>query len=204
MKKYIDVSMSFYEYEALITRLVEQGKTTGPKQSESLANFTQLNLQRMNRLGKTIELGDATKLAVRANTQEQIWLAITEAWCGDAAQNIPIIEKIAAESDIIQTRYILRDENPELIDRFLTFGARSIPKVIALDADSHEVLWTWGARPKAAQDLFFELHEAGAEKAVIMERLQRWYNDDKGRAIQAEFVSLLTGKDGLRAAASGG
>ncbi len=203
MKKYLDASMSYGEYEALIERLVGEGKTTGPKQSESLASFTRLNLQRMNRLGKTIELGDEIKSAVRANSHEQIWLVITEGWCGDAAQNVPIIEKIAAESDIIQTRYILRDENPELIDRFLTFGARSIPKVIALDAETDEVLWTWGARPEAAQDLYLGLHKDGAEKSAIMEQLQRWYNEDKGRAIQAEFVSLLTGKDSQSAAASG-
>lgn len=202
MEKYLDASMPFGEYEGLIERLVEEGKTTGPKQSESLANFTRLNLQRMNRLEKTIELGDEIKSAVRANSKKQIWLVITEAWCGDAAQNIPIIEKIAAESDIIQTRYILRDENPELIDRFLTFGARSIPKLVALDADSHEVLWTWGSRPKPAQDLYFRLHKDGAEKSAIMEQLQRWYNEDKGRSIQAEFLSLLTGKDGQVAAAS--
>ncbi len=202
MEKYLDASMSFDEYEGLIERLVEEGKTTGLKQSESLANFTRLNLQRMNRLGKTIELGDEIKSGIRAGQHTQIWLVITEAWCGDAAQNLPIIEKIAAESDIIQTRYILRDENPELIDRFLTFGARSIPKVVALDADSHDVLWTWGARPKAAQALYFGLHKDGAEKSAIMEQLQRWYNEDRGRSIQAEFLSLLTGKDGQLAAAS--
>jgi len=202
MEKYLDESLSFDEYEGLIEQLVEEGKTTGPKQSESLANFTRLNLQRMNRLAKTIEIGDEVKSAVRANQQNLIWLVITEAWCGDAAQNIPVIEKIAAESDIIQTRYILRDDNPELFDRFLTYGARSIPKVVALDAGSHEVLWTWGARPKPAQDLYFGLHKDGAEKSAIMEQLQRWYNEDKGRSIQAEFLSLLTGKDGLRAAVS--
>lgn len=202
MKKYLDASMSFGEYEGLIERLVEEGKTTGPKQSESLANFTRLNLQRMNRLQKTIEIGGHVRSAVRSVEQKQIWLVITEAWCGDAAQNIPIIEKIAAESDIIQTRYILRDEHPELIDRFLTFGARSIPKVIALDAEALEVLWTWGARPKAAQELYVGSHNEGVEKSAIMEKLQRWYNDDKGRSIQAEFVSLLTGKDGLLAAVS--
>ncbi|MEQ1764744.1 MAG: thioredoxin family protein [Pyrinomonadaceae bacterium] len=202
MKKYLEASMSFGEYRGLVERLVEEGKTTGPKQSESLANFTRLNLQRMNRLSKTIELGEEVKVAVGSNQRPQVWLVITEGWCGDAAQNIPIIEKIAAESDIIETRYILRDENPELIDRFLTFGARSIPKVIASDADSHEILWTWGARPKAAQDLFLELREEGSEKSGIMERLQRWYNEDKGRSIQAEFMSLLTGKDGQLAAVS--
>jgi len=204
MRKYLDASMSFGEYEGLIERLVEEGKTTGPKQSEALANFTRLNLQRMNRLEKTIEVGEDARSAVRSVEKKQIWLTITEAWCGDAAQNIPIIEKIAAESDIIKTRYILRDEYPELIDRFLTFGARSIPKVIALDAESLEVVWTWGARPKAAQELYSGSHKEGAEKSVIMEKLQRWYNDDKGRSIQAEFVSLLTGKDGRSAAVSAG
>ena len=201
MKEYLDKAITFGKYRGLIERLVEEGKTTGPKQSETLANFTRLNFKRMERMEKTIELGDEIRSSIGANKLQQIWLIITEAWCGDAAQNIPIIEKIAAESDIIQTRYILRDENPELIDRFLTFGARSIPKLIALDAETSEVLWTWGARPKAAQDLFSELREQGVEKAAIMEQLQRWYNEDKGRTIQAEFARSLAGKDGIRAAA---
>lgn len=200
MKNYLDASMSFGEYEALFERLVDEGRTTGPRQSESLANFTKLNWQRMKRLEKTIELDEVTAGAVRSNTRPQTWLIITEAWCGDAAQNIPIIEKIASESDNIETRYILRDENPELIDRFLTFGARSIPKLIALDADTPDVLWVWGARPKAAQDLFFALREEGIEKPAIMEQLQRWYNEDRGSSLQAEFVELLTGEGGRKTA----
>lgn len=192
MKKYVDASMSFGEYEALFERLVGEHRTTGPKQSESLANFTKLNWQRMKRLEKTVDLDAATTDGVRANDRPQIWLIITEAWCGDAAQNIPIIEKIAAENANIETRYILRDENPELIDRFLTFGARSIPKLSALDSGTLEILWTWGARPKLLQDLFFELRDKGLEKPAIMEELQRWYNDDKGRSVQREFVELLS------------
>ena len=202
MKEYLDKAISYGEYRDLIARLVEEGMTTGPKQSEALANFTRLNLKRMERLEKTIEPGDEVKSEIGANKLQQIWLIITEAWCGDAAQNIPIIEKIATESDIIQTRYILRDENPELIDRFLTFGARSIPKLIALDAETSEVLWTWGARPKPAQDLFLELQEQGIEKSAIMEQLQRWYNEDKGRTIQAEFARSLAEKDGIHAGAA--
>jgi len=201
MKQYLEKAISYAEYRSLIERLAEAGRTTGPNQSDALANFTRLNFKRMERLDKTIEIGNEVGSIMRANRVQQIWLVITEAWCGDAAQNIPIIEKIAAESGIIQTRFILRDENPELNDRFLTNGARSIPKLIALDAESHEVLWTWGARPKAAQDLFVTSHEQGAEKSAIMEQLQRWYNEDKGRSIQAEFVGLLTGKNDLRAAA---
>lgn len=192
MKEYLDASMSFSEYAELIDRLLSEGRTTGPKQSETMVNFTRLNRQRMNRLEKTIELGNTIKKALAENERPQTWLTITEAWCGDAAQNIPAIEKIAAESDIIETRYILRDENPELIDRYLTKGARSIPKLIALDRETLEVLWTWGARPEAAQTLFETLRESGVEKSAIMEQLQRWYNDDKTESIQNEFFELIS------------
>lgn len=191
MKEYLESSMSFEEYEALMEWLVDEGKTTGPKQSESLANFTRLNWQRMKRLAKTIEASEKTSAVFRANARPMKWLIITEAWCGDAAQNIPVIEKIAAESGIIETRYILRDENLELMDEFLTHGARSIPKLIALDADTLEVLGTWGARPRAAQELYFEMHDRGAEKPQIMEALQRWYNDDKGSSLESEFGELV-------------
>jgi hypothetical protein len=168
-----------------------------------MVSFTRLNRQRMNRLEKTVGLGSEAIAAAKNNARKQIWLIITEAWCGDAAQNIPVIEKIAAESDIIDTRYILRDENLELMDQFLTHGARSIPKLIALDAETLEVLGDWGARPEPAQKLFFELKERGLEKPLILENMQRWYNDDKGRTIQAEFVGLINRWGGRKTAEAG-
>ena len=190
IKKYLERSMSFGEYRVLIEHLVAGNRTTGPRQTEHLAHFTRLNLQRMNRLEKTTQLDENLMSEVSAVDERQTWLVITEAWCGDAAQNIPIIEKIASKNAIIETRYILRDENPELMNRFLTFGVRSIPKLIAIDVKSFEVLWTWGARLKPAQDLFFELRKAGIEKPEILERIQRWYNEDKGVSVQREIVSL--------------
>ena len=120
-----------------------------------------------------------------------IWLIITEGWCGDAAQNIPTIEKIAAQSENIETRYILRDENLELMDNYLTNNARSIPKLIALDADNLEVVGTWGPRPQISMDYFQELKNQGLEKPEIMEKLQRWYIADKEHSIQTEFENLL-------------
>lgn len=202
MKNYIERSFTYDEYLALIDELSVENKTTGPKQSESLVQFTKLNRQRMKRLDKTIVLSEEIKKAANGNDRKQIWLTITEGWCGDAAQNIPIIEKIAAESDIIETRYILRDENLDLMDQFLTFGARSIPKLITLEMETLDVLGTWGARPKAAQELFFELKEKGVEKQSIMESLQRWYNEDQGSSIQNEFVELLSSWTGRKTGAA--
>ena len=187
VEKYLKKSLSYAEYVKLIDDLLLEGKTTGTNQSYAMFNYGKLNRQRMHRLEKTVTLEPETVFSIRSLDVKWIWLVITEGWCGDAAQNIPIIEKIVAENPGIETRYILRDENLDLMDQYLTNGARSIPKLIALDADTLEVLGTWGARPKAAQELFYQLKEQGIEKPQIMERLQRWYNNDHSRSIQREF-----------------
>src|SRR6266404_8678958 len=187
MKTFIEKAMTFTEYTKLIDDLLAEGKTTGPNQSAAMYNYGKLNRQRMLRLEKTVILKESLTRKLLNVKRKMIWLVLTEGWCGDAAQNVPIIEKIAARSGNIETRYVLRDENPALMDRFLTGGARSIPKLIAIDAATSEVLGTWGARPKAAQDYFLKLKAEGLEKPLIMENLQRWYIQDKGLSIQNEF-----------------
>lgn len=191
MKNYIEKAMTFAEYEKLIDDLLAEGKTTGTYQSDAMLGYARLNRQRMHRLEKTTVLGNGIREAMRQVTNPVVWLTITEGWCGDAAQNIPVIEKIAAESDKIETRYILRDENLELMDQFLTDGARSIAKLIVVDAETYEVLGSWGARPAAAQQLFVEMKANGSDKSVILEEMQRWYNADKTVSIQQEFEELV-------------
>jgi hypothetical protein len=190
MKEYIESSISFDEYIGLIDSLLAEGKTTGPKQSESMFNYGRLNRARMERLEKTIEIDDSTRSRIAELDADWIWLVITEGWCGDAAQNIPLIEKIAAANPGIETRYILRDEYPELMDGFLTNGSRSIPKLIAIDRRSGDILGTWGPRPKLAQDLFYEQKSSGIEQHTIHENLQRWYLTDRGRSLQNEIAGL--------------
>lgn len=192
MKEYVEKSMSYAEYIKLIDDLLLDGKTTGTNQSEAMFNYGKLNRQRMHRLEKTVSLNESLREKLQNNKRKMIWLIITEGWCGDAAQNIPVIEKIATESDAIETRYVLRDENLELMDAYLTNNARSIPKLIALDALNFEEIGTWGPRPVAAMDLFIELRNRGVEKPLIMENLQRWYIADKNRTIQDEFEFLLS------------
>ena len=183
--------MTFAEYIKLIDDLLMDGKTTGENQSDAMFNYGKLNRQRMHRLEKTVLLNESLAEKARKINRKQIWLIITEGWCGDAAQNIPVIEKIAAASDNIETRYVLRDENLELMDAYLTNNARSIPKLIALDALNLEEIGNWGPRPASAMDLFIELKHQGLEKPLIMENLQRWYIADKNQTIQAEFEKLL-------------
>ena len=121
MKEYLERSMTFTEYLDLVDGLLKDGKTTGPVQTVAKVEFTKLNRYRMNRLEKTTVLGEGIKAAAAGLNRKLTWLIITEGWCGDAAQNVPAIEKIAAESDNIETRYILRDENLELMDKENSF-----------------------------------------------------------------------------------
>ena len=194
--------MTYSEYVSLIDSLLSDNKTTGANQSESMVHYGRLNRQRMARLEETIVLDEDVRRSIKVNRRQQIWLILTEGWCGDAAQNIPAIEKTAAASELIQTRYILRDENIELMDQHLTNGARSIPKLIALDALTFEVLFTWGARPRTAQDLFERRRKEGVEKPLITEELQRWYNADRGISVQRELAKLVAAVQASNAAAA--
>jgi hypothetical protein len=192
MQDYIEKGMSFDEYNELINQVISEGKTTGPNQSPELTHFTKLNQYRMERLEKTVKLNASLLETARNLKVNWIWLILTEAWCGDAAQNIPIIEKIANENKGIKTVYLLRDENLELMDKYLTNGGRAIPKLICLDAETLREIGTWGSRPAAADAYFKELKAQGLEKMAIIEQVIRWYNDDKTRSLQAEFEKILT------------
>ena len=190
MKEYIKKAFNFEEYINLIDGLLAKGKTTGPNQSETMFNYGRLNRQRMKRLNKTVKLSDSLVEKAR-NSKKLIWLIITEGWCGDAAQSIPVIEKIASENKNIETLYVLRDENLELMDRYLTNNARSIPKLIVLDGETLEELGSWGPRPKPAMDYFYQMRESGMEKSQMMENIQRWYLKDREQTIQKEFEKLF-------------
>ena len=202
MKEYIKKARTYDEYTRLLDELLAEGKTTGPNQSEEKTGFAKLNRQRMRRLEKTVILSDGLREAMRNISRPMIWLVIAEGWCGDGAQNVPVIEKIAAESDKIETRHLLRDENLELMDRLFPAAPRSIPRLIVLDAETYEILGTWGTRPAAAQEYFEKMKADGIEKSVILEEMQRWYNADKGASLQREFESLIGVWNGKKAASA--
>ncbi|RED98911.1 thioredoxin family protein [Marinoscillum furvescens] len=188
----LNQSMSYAEYMELMESLTLTGKASGPKQTEALVNYTKLNKQRMTRLVKTISLDDAARKKVAKVNAPQTWLIITESWCGDAAQSLPLIEKLAAANELINTRYVLRDENLELMDQFLFRGGRSIPKLIMLD-DSFEVIDTWGPRPQAAQMLFdnWKKEETPRPYSEFSVELQKWYLQDKGQSTFEEISEKL-------------
>jgi hypothetical protein len=189
----IENAYTYQEYRDMIDARMEEGKTTGDNHSEAMLHYTKMNVHRMQRQDKRAKLTDDVKTALDGVERKLIWLVLTEAWCGDAAQSLSAIQKMADYSDNIQARYILRDDNLDIMDEFLTNGkSRSIPKLICLDAQSLDVLGTWGPRPANAQKLYDEWRSVeGVAYQEVAEKLHKWYAKDGTRSMQSEFAEII-------------
>ena len=186
-------SMSYDTYRELVTNLVAKGKSTGPNQSEALSNYSMLNDKRMQRLDKKITLSDEIIAKVNAVNKPVTWLVLTESWCGDAAQTLPVMNKVAALNNNINFKVVLRDDNEELMNAFLTNGSKSIPKLIMFDEVAENVIGTFGPRPSKATEMVNAYKEThGALDAAFKKDLQLWYTKDKGQNTADNLVSLLS------------
>lgn len=192
-RQLVEQAMSYSEYRDLIDNLLKEGKTTGENHSEAMLHYTKMNGHRMRRHDKRTELKEEMIEKLNQVDRDFIWLVISEAWCGDAAQSIPMINKMADQNDHIKLKLILRDQNLDVMDQFLQNGkSRSIPKLICLDAETLEVLGDWGPRPQVAQELYDDLrNNSDLQYQEVAEHLHKWYADDKGEEIQQEFYHLI-------------
>jgi hypothetical protein len=197
MQEYIERAiregMTYKSYREKVNTLFEAGETTNSDNSESMLHYTQLNIQRMNKWDKIAKIKEASIEKMQALSVPEIWIVLTEGWCGDAAHTLPIIHKLSELSKIVEVKYILRDEHPELMNQFLTNGGKSIPKVIRLDASTKEVLSSWGPRPIEVQENI--IRNKNAENPIPYSELsiqtQKWYAKDKGQTIQLEFFAQM-------------
>lgn len=192
IKKSLENSYTYQEYRNHITELLKINKVTGNEQNEALIRYTELNEVRMNRLEKTIKVSDENEQKLKNLTTDYLWLVISEGWCGDSAQIVPVIKKMAEVSDNIELKIVFRDENESLMNLFLTNGTRSVPKLIIIDKNSSEVIGEFGPRPIGAKQLIIDYK---AKNGVVDEagkiELHKWYTHDKGISIQNEIMEIL-------------
>lgn len=193
LKKALAEAMDYGQYRKEVLRLLETGRVTGAHQSDSYLHYTFMNEKRMDRWEKTFTPSEEVLEKAGNLKQHVIWLVITEGWCGDAAHALPVMKKLADASEFLELKLVIRDEHPELMDRFLTNGARAIPKLIMLDPETLEVLATWGARPSvAAQMVAVEKETKGVLSPEFRAEIQMWYNRDKGKTIASDLADLLS------------
>jgi hypothetical protein len=181
---------SIQSYIEHITALLLENKTTGTNHSADMLHYTTLNLKRLDRWLSKGEILAETKSMIAEINAPQKWIVITEAWCGDAAHSIGFIAKMAELNPLISLEFVLRDENLELMDKYLTNGGRSIPKLIVRDEQGID-LFDWGPRPEHIQTVYQELRKVDTPYPEISLSLQKLYNKDKGVSLQKEVVKLL-------------
>ncbi|MGW8266294.1 MAG: thioredoxin family protein [Longimicrobiales bacterium] len=130
-------------------------------------------------------------LMERGRDLEETWhlLALSEEWCGDGANSLPYLARLAEVSPNLELRILSRDENPDLMDRHLTDGSRSIPVVMVLDEGFREVGW-WGPRPSPLQDIFLREIKPLPEPERYP-RLRAWYARDRGRTVLEEVLGRI-------------
>ena len=184
--------MDYSTYRQLVDQLLAEGHTTGPDSSEAMLHYSKMNVQRMNRVDKTATLNEDLQQVISGLKGKYKLLVITEGWCGDAAQIIPIFNKVAlAAPDKFELKFVLRDKNLPLIDAHLTNGGRAIPVVLVLDENGEEVLVKWGPRPQILQALLADWKKESSDMMVIAEKLHGWYAKDKTQTTQAELNGVL-------------
>ncbi|GER60355.1 thioredoxin family protein [Patiriisocius marinus] len=192
IEKTLNASTTYQEYRDLVHDLAQKDLSTGPIQTEALANYTGLNNARMRRLDKTIKISEETQTLFTNYSKSVTWLVLTESWCGDAAQSMPVINKLANIAPHVEMKVALRDENVELMQHFLTNGGMSIPKLIAIDNASKVVLGEWGPRPTVATKMVADYKEAhGGLTPEFKQDLQVWYTRDKGQSIIDDLEKIL-------------
>jgi hypothetical protein len=156
---------------------------------KAMLGSAQKNAELWAAVWRRAEVGEDYQNRVAA--LEGVWhlLVLSEDWCGDAVNTVPVIAKLAELSTNTDLRVLARDENLDLMDAHLTGTARSIPVVIALDANYRECGW-WSPRPTELQEWVMGSGQS-LEKAERYREIRRWYARDRGRTTLEEVVSML-------------
>lgn len=185
---------NFYTYGKFIELFAQQVNTSDinslSEYDKKYYDYRKLNFQRSSRGEKTFEPNEVTKEIFCAISKPMKWIVITESWCGDSAQNLPVIAKLALLNDNIDFKIVLRDSNLEFMNLYLTNGGQSIPKLIVFDATDNE-LFNWGPRPAATQKLFSDLKKDGVEVSEIHKELHLWYGRNRGKEVEKEIAGLV-------------
>lgn len=184
---------SYNEYLTMVNTLAEQGVVTGDLQSEDKLATTKVNLHRIARLDKKATLTSELTEAIGKVKTKWTWYVLVEGWCGDASQSLSYIAKMADLNPNIDLKLLLRDDNPELMDAYLTNGGKAIPKLICINSETGKEVGTWGPRPQNIQNQVASLKAEGPEvfKAEFGKKLHVWYGKDKGNSLQEEFIQSI-------------
>lgn len=166
------------------------GQPVTDKDQRRLHFYRTYNMERSERIASAYDPSPRLTEAMTCISEKQLWMVLTEAWCGDSAFSLPVIAAVAEQSPNIDLRILLRDSHLDIMDAYLTNGARSVPKLVAFGA-SGEQLFTWGPRPEPAQALRERMKAEGADGKAMTTALVEWYEAGGWRIVDEELAVAL-------------
>lgn len=184
-KNYLGNGISYNQYK------IKMAEDLALNKDMQTREYIHLNQRRMHRVEKTYLPSEAIGKQLKDLRHKIYWLVITEHWCGDASQVLPVLNTVAEFSEgKVELKLVYRDQNDELMNTYLTNGTRSIPKLIQLD-EHYNVTGIWGPRPTTAQKLVKELKTNPATAATYANELHLWHAKDKQQSLEKEIAQLL-------------
>lgn len=135
-------------YKVDLNSWFEKGLT-----KDEYIGLMKVNKEGMAAIYDRFELKEEDKKKLEATQSKKLRvIVLTEDWCGDAKLNNPVLLRLA-EAANMEVRFVLRDQNLELMDQYLTNGtSRAIPIFIFIDQEGNEV-GVWGPRAPEMQNL---------------------------------------------------
>lgn len=182
--------MTWNEYTSLFDTILNSENNVAPYNDSEYVNYVKMNQSRMNRWLKSDILNEELVQKIEAISSPQEWIVITEPWCGDAAHNVPVLAMLSERNPLIDFKIELRDNGKNMIDSYLTNGGKSIPKLIVRN-EKGEDLFTWGPRPAACQQIYYNFKQTDLPILEKHKRIQTWYSKDKCVSLQAELIKTF-------------
>jgi len=119
-------------------------------------------------------------------------LAIAEAWCGDVYRELPTLARIA-EATGMELRVFLRDENPDIMDEFLSNEgkSRAIPVFVFYTADMQYITHFTERAEIAHRELAEIMDQVKAKMGLPKETTFATAPEDRKQELLREVIAKL-------------
>lgn len=187
----LEKALNYESFIDLTERILKADKHLPPYDQSFYRTYTEANHRRRIKILNNTELNKKLYNELTEGIDQWTWVVIDEPWCGDASFIVPLFRsmEIASMGDI-NLKIYLRDENPEIMEQYLTNNGKSIPILICLDKNLKE-LGTWGPRPQPLQKLIESWKPENIDLNEKIKRVHRWYQKDNGITLQKEFIDKI-------------
>ena len=187
--KYIQEGYNFEDYlEQIEDELEKQIELDDPKE---LVPYYAINLKQSRDIRKNFRYNPGMEKKAKSYNAELKFLVISEGWCEDASQIVPVVDRLA-ETIGVECKIVFRDENLELMEEYHTNGSFSVPIVIGVTPEGEEA-FRFGPRPAKAMVFTnrFKKDPDKYSKDDFIEDLDRFYLENHGQDIITEILTLI-------------